>query len=74
MDTTDLFSEVRVVPVAVIEDVTSAVPLPTLRGAGIGAIEVTLRSEAAFFPTGDMTLSIAREFLALPNVRCETYE
>ena len=47
MDATDLFSEVRVVPVVVIEEVAMAVPLAeTLRDAGIGAIEVTLRTEA----------------------------
>lgn len=48
MDATQLLADVRLLPVVVIDDVNSAVPLArSLLAAGIGAIEITLRSEAA---------------------------
>lgn len=46
MNAADLLSGQRVVPVVVIEDANDAVPLArTLLSAGLGAIEVTLRTE-----------------------------
>lgn len=46
MNAADLLSGQRVVPVVVIEDASDAVPLArTLLSAGLGAIEVTLRTE-----------------------------
>ncbi len=48
MDASSLFEGIRVVPVVVINDIETAVPLAlTLRDAGIRAIEVTLRTPAA---------------------------
>ncbi len=48
MDATQLLSDVRLLPVVVIDDVNSAVPLArVLLAAGIGAVEITLRSDAA---------------------------
>lgn len=48
MDATKLLADVRLLPVVVIDDVNSAVPLArALLDAGIGAIEITLRSGAA---------------------------
>lgn len=48
MDATLLFQDVRLVPVIALKDQTQAVDLALcLRDAGIGAIEVTLRTEAA---------------------------
>lgn len=47
MNAADLLNGVRVVPVVVIDDAESAVPLAeTLLAAGLNAIEVTLRTEA----------------------------
>ena len=48
MDASELLAGQRIVPVVVIEEAASAVPLAeTLLEAGLGAIEVTLRSDAA---------------------------
>ena len=48
MDATTLMKGVRLVPVVVIEDAAHALPLAeTLYGAGLRAIEFTLRTEAA---------------------------
>ena len=48
MDATQLLAPFRIVPVVVMDDVSTAVPLAeTLVGAGIGVIEVTLRTDAA---------------------------
>lgn len=48
MDAGKLLSPFRIVPVVVIRDVDTAVPLAaTLAAAGLGAIEVTLRTPAA---------------------------
>ncbi|MDJ0940526.1 MAG: bifunctional 4-hydroxy-2-oxoglutarate aldolase/2-dehydro-3-deoxy-phosphogluconate aldolase [Woeseiaceae bacterium] len=48
MDATELLAPYRVVPVVVINDASTAVPLAeTLVAAGIGVIEVTLRTDAA---------------------------
>ncbi len=48
MDASALLAGQRIVPVVVIEDAASAAPLAeTLLEAGLGAIEVTLRSDAA---------------------------
>lgn len=47
MNTAELFDETPIVPVVVIDDVETAVPLAeSLIEAGIGAIEFTLRTEA----------------------------
>ena len=48
MTARSLFDDERIVPVVVLDDATAAVPLArTLVEAGIGAIEVTLRTPAA---------------------------
>ena len=48
MDARDLLAGNRIVPVVVLNDTAAAVPLAeTLVAAGIGAIEITLRSKAA---------------------------
>ena len=48
MDASNLLSKSRIVPVVVIEDAATAVDLAkTLRDVGLGAIEVTLRTECA---------------------------
>jgi len=48
MDAAKILSPFRIVPVVVIEDVETAVPLATtLAAAGLGAIEVTLRTAPA---------------------------
>jgi len=48
MNAIDLLRGIRIVPVVVIDDVDTAVPLAeTLLGAGLRAIEVTLRTPAA---------------------------
>ena len=48
MSAAELLSQVRLLPVVVIEDAAHAVPLAqALSRAGIGAIEVTLRTDAA---------------------------
>ena len=48
MSTLKLFSDTPIVPVVVIHDAATAVPLAqTLLNAGIGAIEITLRTDAA---------------------------
>ena len=47
MDASELLTDVRLLPVVVIEDVASAEPLARALGAaGIGAIEITLRTSA----------------------------
>ena len=47
MDTTNLFTGVRIVPVVVIDDVEIAIPLAeSLLDGGLNVIEVTLRTEA----------------------------
>ena len=48
MDALEILSGVRLVPVVVIEDAAIAVPLAeTLLAAGVGAMEITLRTSAA---------------------------
>ena len=48
MDASEILSAARIVPVVVIEDVATAVPLArTLGEAGLAHIEVTLRTDAA---------------------------
>ncbi len=49
MKTEDLFVDTPIVPVVVIDDIDQAVPLAkALISAGIGVIEITLRTDAAF--------------------------
>lgn len=48
MDASELFSDIRIVPVVVIDNADLAVPLAiALRDAGVRAIEITLRTPAA---------------------------
>jgi 2-dehydro-3-deoxyphosphogluconate aldolase/(4S)-4-hydroxy-2-oxoglutarate aldolase len=63
MDASECLAGVRLVPVLVVEDANAAVPLAsTLRDAGFGALEVTLRTDAAL----DVIRRIAAE---VPDVR-----
>lgn len=58
MDASELLSDIRLMPVVVIDNAEQAVPLAsTLRDAGIGAIEITLRTAAAM----EALIAIARD-------------
>jgi 2-dehydro-3-deoxyphosphogluconate aldolase/(4S)-4-hydroxy-2-oxoglutarate aldolase len=64
MDAGKLLTAQRIVPVVVIDDVEVAVPLAAvLREAGLGAIEITLRTDAAF-------ASVERVVREVPEMLC----
>lgn len=64
MDAKSLLRDIRLVPVVAIGDAASAVPLAkTLLEAGIGAIEVTLRTDSALE-------SIRRIAIEVPDILC----
>lgn len=70
MNATDLLAGVRIVPVVVIDDAGSAVPLAeTLLAAGINAIEVTLRTRAGLASIERIATEVPRMLVGAGSVR-----
>jgi 2-dehydro-3-deoxyphosphogluconate aldolase/(4S)-4-hydroxy-2-oxoglutarate aldolase len=70
MDARELLQGVRVVPVVVIEDVETAVPLArTLLDAGLGAIEVTLRTAGAVEAIGEIVKHVPEMLTGAGSIR-----
>ena len=69
-DATGLLKDIRVVPVLVIEQVEQAVPLAeVLVDAGIGAMEITLRTEAALAAIEAVAASVPDIVVGAGSVR-----
>ena len=70
MDATELLKEVRLMPVVVIEDARKAVALAySLLEAGIGAIEITLRTECALAAIENIASAVPAILLGAGSVR-----
>ena len=73
MDASELLDGIKLVPVVVIEDVEIAVPLAEcLLSAGIGAIEITLRTAAALESMERVAKSVPDLILGAGSVRLPT--
>ena len=72
MDARALLAGVRVVPVVVIDDVATAVPLAeTLCDAGLTAVEVTLRTSAALDAIEQIATHVPQALVGAGSVRSE---
>jgi len=70
MDATELLKDIRLMPVVVIDNAASAVPLArALLAAGIGAIEITLRTAAALTAIENVAKAVPEILLGVGSIR-----